>query len=356
MGRSSKLSPVRAVMFWNGDYSNPLVRLGMHEYVFKPLKLAFPTNENNYRHAVDVLMDYVMMTTLYFEEHLVRLLDTAKQTQSAMRTLSAKPPGKPFWKMAVKYYTLTVEAMAATKSMSMSQHVASAASFDDIIPNPVMPIDQLAYTESTLRFLHDLSYRLFHENPVFLTRLLVKYMKDATEDARNIHVCNLLYSLVKSHKARFSVNLIVGARPLPPGIMCFGRRNMNVKRVLDLFTVKMCPFCCRPVNVAVKKKSSAGGAHRSQIFTDDYTQEPLYCVEKNHRGIISYPLVSYDGDEFYINELEWTINGGFSRVFTVSQQGGKARMVILNKQTRAILYVPVETDAGQCGDTCLICK
>lgn len=343
-------------MFWDGDYSNPMVRLGMHEYVFKPLRVPFPHGQIEYQHAVDATFEYVSMTSLMFEDDLRQMIETQSGTLSTSRN---KPAGYEFWRTAVKYSACTVEAMATSKSMTLSKHVASATSFESIVPSPILDIRDLAYTEETLRFLHDLTYGLFHQNPVYMTRALVKYMKQAISDgkAENIHMCNHLYSLVKSHKAGLAVNLVINAKSLPKCLLCFGKKNVNVRRILELFTIKMCPWCCKPVNVVVKKKSSVGGAHRSQIFTDDYTQEPLYCMEKNHRGILRFPLIAFTGGSFVSNDLVWTINSRFTQVFTVqpSPKGRGARMAILNQQTRAVVYVPVETDLDDCQNTCLLC-
>lgn len=345
-----KFSPVRAVMFWGGDYKCPLLRLGMFKYVFEPLRMDFPEGEKDVEHAVNVVFEYASMAKLYFEKDLIQLIENTKQSTGRR----SKPSELPFWKTAVKYRYSMIEPMAMTKSMNMSQHVASATSFEKITPNPVINIRDLAYSDNTLHFLHNLVYKRFHENPVSLVRSIVKYMND-NSDASNIYICNILYSLVKAHKAGLGVNLILRTRGLPKGCLCLGKNNVKVKRVLDAFTIKMCPWCYKPVNVVYKKKSSVGGSHKSEIFTDEYTNRPLYCTEKNHRGIMVFPLISFDGRSFFVNDLEWKINSGFSRVFTIESYTNGIRMVVLNKLTQSVIYVPIEVDVEECGDTCLIC-
>jgi hypothetical protein len=347
-----RLSPVRAVMFWTGDYSSGLVRLGMYEYVFKPLGLDLPDDAVRYNRAVDLAFDYATMESLSFEKDFVQAVRDLRCDPPS--TAIPKPAGFHFWKVSSRYFTTSVESVATNKSISLSGHVADAESFDDIVPSPVLDIGDLAYSDETMGFLHDLSYTRYHENPVGLTRSLVGYMKSVVgTPVENIHVGSFLHSLVKSHKASLAVKLTLRSRKI--GGPCLGPRNRDVKRILDTFTVKVCPWCCKPVNVVVKKKSSAGAAHRSHIFTDDYTQELLYCTEKNHRGIMSYPLLSIGEDGFYANDFEWTINSGFTRVFAVQNTPTGTRMIIFNKKTEALLYVPVIVDTDPCG-CCLTCE
>lgn len=337
-------------MFFNQQiksYSDALVKLGMYEYVFKPLELPFPNDEANYKQAVDATLDYVYMNSETFEDDFVRMVKNfpeKKYKKSATKW--------PFWKAAVKYRSCTIENMVSTKSLKASKHVASATSFEDIVPSSILDINNLAYREENLKFLHDLTYRFFHENPAYVTRALVKYMNH-TKNAENMYVCNHLYTLVKSHKAGLAINYVINAKPLPEGL-CFGKRNVNVRRVLEFFTIKICPWCCKPVNVVAKKKSSAGGAHVSQLFTDDYTQEPLFCVEKNRRGIWEFPLIAFS-DRFVANELVWAINKGATRAFTIQASCGGVRMVVIDQKSRQNVYVPVEIKLDDCQNTCLLC-
>lgn len=351
------LSPVRAVMFWNGDYTSPVVKLGMHEYVFKPLGVPFPAIQTEYKNAVNLTLEYTLMKSLLFNKDFVEMIKNPSKKITAAH--KDKPTGYPFWQTAVKYCAVTVETMASVKSKKLCQHVASATSFESIVPGPILDINRLAYTEQTLKFLHNLTYGLFHDNPVILTRALTRYMRQAATNgkAENIHICNHLFSLVKSHKAGLSVNLVIYASRLPRSL-CFGNKNVEMRKVLDLFTVKMCPWCYKPTNMLVKKKLSAGGAHRSQISTDDYTQEPLFCAEKNRKGILHFPLIAHlGGDSFVTNKLEWTINSRVTLVFGVqSSAKGGVRLVISNKQTHAVVYVPVESNPEDRQLTCLICS
>lgn len=345
-------------MFWNGDYSSEVVRLGMYVYVFKPLGMKLPNDNSKYKRAVDITFEYVTMASLSFVDDFVNAIKNMQDTPAGILTNitegTSKRPGYQFWKVANKYNSTSIETVATTKSKILSGHVAEARSFDQIVPSPVIDSKELAYSDETLRFLHDLSYRRYHENPVGLTRSLVGYMKKVIgTPVSNIHVGSFLLSLVKSHRACTAVKLILRVRQLPG--LCLGIKNKDVRRIMDLFTVKMCPWCCKPVNVVVKKKASAGAAHRSHIFTDDYTHELLFCTEKNNRGIMFFPLVSVGCDGVYANDLEWTIDSGFTRVFTIETTCTGVRMVIYNRKTGAQLYVPAAIDGGFCG-RCITCN
>ena len=152
------------------------------------------------------------------------------------------------------------------------------------------------------------------------------------------------------------ITLLHSKLPRNCGI-CFGPRNRNVRRVMEHYTIAVCPFCQKPVNVAVKKKSSVGGAHKGKIFTDEYTQEPLYCTEKNHLGILKFPLLTWHKGSLYSNELTWEINAGLTRIFSIRAGFGAASMVITNKVTGAVMYTPVET-AAECTnehENCINC-
>lgn len=135
----------------------------------------------------------------------------------------------------------------------------------------------------------------------------------------NLYLSTFLHGVSRACKSSPSVRLVCKTGMLGKGSVCFGPRNRDMRKVIKLFTLLFCPWCHKPINVAVKKKSSAGGAHKSQIFTDESTQEPLYCVEKNKRGILTFPLLYYDLVEttLYANSVEWELNRGFTRVFTV---------------------------------------
>lgn len=348
-------SPLRAVMFWNGDYKNKLVRLAMLEYIYKPLGMTLPMDDKLFARHVDAVFDYAtLMGPLMFEKDILAAIRTTPQpTQSR----AIRKPGFRFWKLASKYSTLSIETVAASKSKDLSGHVADAEAFDNITPKRILGISELSYSEDTLRFIHDLSYRRYHENPVVLTRSLVKYMNGVTgTPTQNIHVSNLLRSMVKAHQKSLACKLVLRARKLHGASFCLGVRNKRVKRLLETFTVKMCPSCCKPVNVVTKKKSPAGAAHRSHIFTDDYTDEVLYCLEKSNRGIMSYPLVSIGDDGVaYANDLEWTINGGLTKVFSVelARNPPQARMVIRSRPTNE-MYTPVSVELDACGN-CMVC-
>ena len=356
MAQDKRLSPIRAIMFWSGDYTCKLVKLGMYEYVFKPLDLPLPTSPEAYKRAIDLTFKYVSMAVLFFWDDFIITLKNIEIATPCSSTITIdKPIGYHFWKAASRYYSTAVETVASTKSRDISGHIANVTEPEAIIPSPILDISDLAYLDQALRFIHDLSYRRYHENPASLTRSLVKYMKTATgTPAQNIYVGSFLCSLVKSHKASLAVNLKLRSRPLYG--LCLGTKNKDVKHILDTFTVKMCPWCCKPVNVAEKKKSSGGAAHRSHIFTDDYTYELLYCIEKNNRGILTYPLISVGAsNETYANDLEWTINSCQIKVFTVVSTASEIKMIINNKKTGATLFTPVAIKKKHCGQ-CLLCQ
>lgn len=348
-----KFSPIRAVMFWPSSsakdpWTHHLVRLGMQEYVYGPLDVR--ESSATYAEHAKAVFDFVTMVSPTTEKDLVSYLRGSKKPP---------PPVASYWRVASKYYVTHVEELAIHKSAKASHHVLEATSFEDVRPSGVVDMADLRYSDDAVDYLHDISYRAFHDNPMRLYRHLVTYMKNAGEPS-NLYVTSFLHSLVKSCRKTRSVHLNVMAKPLRRGSLCFGRMNKNIHQVLGLFTVRMCPWCYKPVNMATKKKSSAGGAHKSHLFTDEYTQELLYCTEKNHAGIVDFPLVSVSKGVFYVNELTWEINAGVSRVFTVDTSvPGVAKVQIVNKTTGTSVYTPVELRAD-CSDreddpTCVLC-
>lgn len=359
-------SPLRAVMFWPADSDAPeeyhLVRLGMLEYVYKPLGLPIPKCNKRFRADARATYHYATMTKQLSQDALISLLKGTTTAGCGKKTTAApNPPTQHQWRAASKFYSSVVESMAATKSTVLSSHVLGATSFEEVIPSPVIPIEQLMYSEKSLAFLHDCAYNRLHSNPIGLLRSLTEYMSVAKVNS-NMYVCMFFHSLAKACKKTITVNLLLRTKPLKKNQgVCFGPKNRSIKKVMDKYTVKMCPWCCKPVNMAVKKKSSFGGAHKSLIFTDEYTQEPLYCFEKNHRGILEFPLISADScGDFFVNDLEWVINRGLTMVFSISQHSDRTAHVTIRHKTKGVLlFSPVET-ATECEENsearCALCN
>lgn len=359
-----------------------LVRLGMYEYVYAPLHMDIPTSQERYVSDARAVYNYVTLNTLLFERDLIKFItscvesgdDNARDDRTKPNKLKnskycrgSKPKqhGQAHWRAISRYYVTHIEPIVATKSKNMVTHVLSADTLDDITPLPIVDMSNLAYDRPVLEFLHDVGYNRYHNNPIQLMRQLSMYMSRCVSDITmaNLYVRTYLHSLAKSCKRRSSVHLTLMDRKLPQRSgLCLGPRNCNMRRIMDLYTVHMCPFCHKPVNVAVKKKSSVGGAHKSQIFTDEYTQQPLYCTEKNHLGIIKFPLLTYHNGQVYTNRLTWEINIGFVREFVImtgynSDTG--ACMMITNKMTGRPTYIPLETSMDclqEADELCLFCK
>lgn len=356
---STALSPLRAVLFWpNAPTTNPaddpLVKFGMAEYIYAPLGLEFPADDPQ-RYIKDARLTFEYVTMV----RMVTLADyvSAIKNNHTLPSTGGGAPAHAHWKSVSRYYSSVIEPLAASKSSDISSHLLKATTFEDIVPREVVPIARLTYSTETIRFLHRISFNMLHDNPTDLFKALATFMASAAT-GKNMYTCIFFHSLAKACKTSTVMNMRIRCRPLKKDSgVCFGPLNMHVKKVADQYTVKVCPWCYKPVNVAVKKKSSAGGAHKSQIFTDEYTQEALYCTEKNQRGILSFPLMCVDDkDTVYANDLEWIINGGLTCVFSITQTQTKANLTITNKRTGEVLFTPLET-GSHCTDVdpCMLC-
>jgi len=362
-------SPLRAVMFWPENDPNPeeypLVRLGMLEYIYNPLGTHFPTNTDDsdaaemYKRNAHLVYDYVTFGKPLTSPQLITILEGGK-----MEETPTKPPSTHQWRIASNYHSIVIDSIASRKSQMACAHVSAAERFQDIVPNPVIPIDDLKYSEETLRFLHRIGHSRFFSNPMSLFRDLIGYMDMAqknptTAGGSNLYICTFIYSLVKACRRSLSTTLLLAKYIITEGV-CFGSKNQHIKRVMDQYTVKVCPWCYKPVNLVVKKKSAPGGSHKSQVFSDDYTCEPLYCTEKNTRGVLSFPLISVDKTgTVYSNAFEWQVNSGFTRVFLIEQSKHHARLNIYNKTSGALLFTPIETKPTCKPDDlykCLLCS
>ena len=396
-------SPLRAVMFWPAREErpelHPLVRKGMWEYVYRPLGLPMQTNPARYRDEALMMYNYTALIGLIFEKDIVAAVlegaanhaaiapTTQKKAPKAVtaslvlkwtssnnccddyvvkhkRYIPKKLPTQPstegcntagvpdrspaaaHWKAVSRYYGAHVERLATDKSVKASRNVTDCDSYEAITPLPVIDMRDLLYSRESIRFLHGVCFEQFFNNPMYLLRRLTQFMKESLQvSSTNLNACSMLHSLAKSCKKSMTVRLTLLTEKIPAMTgLCFGEKNRNVKRVLGLYTVRMCPWCYKPVNVAVKKKSSAGGAHKSQIFTDEHTREVTYCTEKNTRGILDFPLLAIRDGQLYSNELAWEINSGFTRVFSLCHsEQDVCRMVIRNAAKTCVYYVPVET-------------
>lgn len=370
---SHRFSPLRAVMMWKSSDPHPerahLIKLGMWTYVYDPLGLPFPSSASKYQSDARAVFEYVTLgPTVMFEPQLISLLklddekrDTTTTTGRRKAATAKKVCAQTHWKAVTKYYFTHIERIVVSKSKNMVTDVLSAASMTDVNPLPIVDVKDLAYDKSAVALLHHMAYDLFHNNPVKLFRSLSMYMTTCdTRTGANLYTRVFMHYLAKCCKKRSSVDLTVMAYEIRKGSgLCLGPRNRNARRIVDAYTVNACPLCHKPVNVAVKKKSSVGGAHKSQIFTDEYTQQPLYCTEKNHRGILKFPLLTYRNGKIFGNTLTWIINTGFVRQFSVVTQHGKACMIITNKNTGKVTYVPVDMTPECALDEkypCLFCK
>ena len=354
----SKFSPLRAVLFWKNDPDSHLVKIGMKIYVYNPLKIPYPTDIDSYRKDARVVYDYSTMRSPWTLSELINYL-LYKDNDSGGYN-SVVRPGHYQWKDASVYYSKVIEKMAAVKSVEMSSNVFESKDFDSIVPRQPADIKELKYRDHSIEILHDIVFKRMHENPIGLLRALSTFMKNKTEGS-NLYACTFFHNVAKACKSSFTVKLKLKTSPVMEGI-CFGSNNMEVRKIMNLYTLQFCPWCYKPINVAVKKKSSAGGAHKSQIFTDEYTQEPLYCVEKNKRGIIKLPLLTCDEyGKLFSNTVEWELTRGFTRVFTIKTTQNNAMLVITNKQKGVETYSPVVSEV-KCGDyvddvehMCLVC-
>ncbi|KAK3703181.1 hypothetical protein RRG08_010309 [Elysia crispata] len=369
-----QFSPIRAVMLWpNNKYlrpeTHPLVMLGMYEYVYKPLGLPVPASEEKYFADARLVYNYVMMDVLVHEPALVKVLvstDTIvnkheesrrrggrRRKNEEIRTHfksirgTSKPHGYLHWKIVSRYYTTHIESLVVDKSVKMCSSAIQASTLQEIVPQDFLDMRQLKYSESNVEFLHALSYNLFHNNPVALFRHLSMFMEEAKPSV-NLYACSFMHSLVKSARNNNTISINMMHTKIPNGLVCLGRNNKDVTAIMDRFIVMLCPYCQKPVNLAVKKKMSFGGAHKSHMFTDEFTQEVLYCVEKNKRGIFKIPLITYANGSLYSNRLCITINKNLTRVFSVTVTSyGKLSMIISDMASGDILYTPAEIDTKE---------
>ena len=358
----TKFSPIRAVMFWpnSGDklWSSRLLMLGMKIYIYDPLNLSIPNDKGRYSRDAQTVFDYVTFRSPLNLEELIKFI----RSPAADHSIGPYVRDFPYhWKIASRFYNVVVERLAAKKSVEMTHGVFNAQNFESIAAREPVDISELKYSNESIKILHSISHDSMHDNPLVLFRKLCEYMK--CQEGKNLYVNTFIYNVARSCKFSPTVQLVFKTGVLHKGSVCFGPNNRDLRKMIILFTVLFCPWCHKPINVAIKKKSSTGGAHKSQIFTDEYTQEPLYCVEKNKRGILSYPLLYYDlsSKTLFSNSIEWEINKSFIRIFTVTpgENGRGAKLVIYTKQqTKSDCYVPVVTEVTctENFEECLMCK
>ncbi|RUS69033.1 hypothetical protein EGW08_023206 [Elysia chlorotica] len=130
--------------------------------------------------------------------------------------------------------------------------------------------------------------------------------------ARNLYYRLFISLCAKACRASGTIRLFPYAEVMKGHLSRWLNPDMTDARALidDLLTVKICPWCYKPVNITVKKKLASGAAHKASLFTSEYTNEFLYCIEKNNRGIVEFPVVAADParDRFHLNRIEWNVN------------------------------------------------
>ncbi|GFR76048.1 hypothetical protein ElyMa_005791600 [Elysia marginata] len=366
-------SPVRAVAYWPKEegaspVNNFMTRRRMLKNIYEPLGLRCPSNVRQQELAIHAVHAYVILAGVITLEELVTALKNEKDGEvngavvallinhKMIKKRSHEPKAnlnKPvvcYWNVFTKFQSTQVIPLVSRRCKQTWAGVAAADSFDAIPFRPPTPLENLRYADESVRFLHRLTHDDLHERPVALFRRMCEYMrgKRLSSDCTNIYFCSHICSLVQSVRKMWTTALFLRTDRLPPADqhgVCFGYKNCNVARVVNLYTVKMCPLCYKPINVAIKKRSSASGAHKSQVFTDEYTGEPLYCNEKNTRGIVEYPLLQLDraNGVCYTNTLLWIPNSGFARTFTLKHDNRTSYLEIRDLDGKQPTYFPVET-------------
>lgn len=374
-------SPIRAVAYWPKDdrpVHNFMTRRRMMINIYEPLGLTCPTSAHHQELTMHAVNAYVTLTGVFSLSELICALRQDQQIDAdaadeeyegaiaellikhkliKKRTHDPKPnlskPIVSFWSVVTRFQSNQVIPLVSQRCERASVGVVSATSFEEIKTNPPTPLTNLFYTDESVSFLHRLVFDDMHRAPVPMFRRLCQYMQSTELPSRscsNIYFCSHVCSLAQSIRKMWTTCLFTRTSKLPPngrhGI-CFGTRNQQIDRIVNLYTVKMCPLCYKPVNLAIKRRSSASGAHKSQIFTDEYTGEPLYCNEKNTRGIVDFPLIELDKSSgvCYTNTLLWIPNSGFARTFTVKNDllTHTSYLEIKDVDGKQPTYCPVET-------------
>ncbi|GFR78643.1 hypothetical protein ElyMa_002267700 [Elysia marginata] len=396
------LSLLRAVMFRPSHESDlaaaslsPLVKFGMKHYVYKPLNMTGAKTLKKYIKDATLMYRLVIMTHAQLkkseyinfimygitpnqipptingnqdivdsinDESKVRENDavTACATTSRWVTVVKKKSSSGSSNSTNRFYNKVVEALAARKLTA--DHVVTAETFNDIQPLPEVSLDDLKYSSKTIKGLHKLAYTLVMNNPMGTYGVMRRFMADCTDEFlqcerhKNLYVCSFIHACVKTCIRATSIKLISLDKCLRPGSLCIYSEGSVVELLSDKIVVKVCPWCYKPVNIAVKKKMSAGGAHKSQLFTSEYTNEILYCTEKNNRGILEFPMIAVHpiSGKYYTNKLIWKVNSSYENVIYVDDtaEDGRLRLIVANaNKANDVIVTPIDYNTGKhCGD------
>ena len=369
------LSPIRAVLFWpeqKKPTSNPIIKYGMLTFVYEPLGLTIPQNTQKY--IFDAYMTYYKVTTQSALSNVqyVKLMKMSKIPEE-FNNFCASAPMLNQSKALSKFYGSVIEPLASSKSEHVSEHILNKTSLEAIRPSKIIPLSELKYSTKSLTLLHTLSHEKMHSDPIHTLINLSKFMErinrtviHTNHSQLNLYVCIFLFSVAKACKLSLNVKLLLFTETVMSGAgICFGPHNKYLRHTVELLTVRMCPWCYKPVNFAYKKKLFVGGAHKSQVFTDEYTHDPVYCSEKNNLGIKEYPLIGVNpvSNSLFTNTLRWDINGSNTYLISVYQNSntGCAEIKIIDKKSLKTVFVPLALTVHctpkhiKNGSSCMLC-
>ena len=367
-------SPLRAVLYWPNRETPPgsegyleedavhqMVQFGMSHYIYKPLGVQPEPSPDSPKYILDAIHTYKMVVMNQYKDirelkQLItskHIIDNSKNNNPETRSRPSKPNS------ITAFYSRIIENLASHKAGESSDHVIAAETFEQINPLEEVNMSELRYSTKSQKALHILTYKFMMENAMGTYRLLRRFMRMAVEQSqqhRNIYTCQFIHLVAKACRASTSVRLFPYARraSLIRDLVSEGGEVALRKLFLEDAMILVCPWCYKLVNVATKKKLAAGGAHKSHIFTSEYTNETLYCMEKNNRGIIQFPLLSRHPvtGEYYTNEVVWRQNKTcIYRIYLEPLPRG-VKMIVLDARTGDFVVQPLEIILG---DTCAPC-
>ncbi|RUS70278.1 hypothetical protein EGW08_021955 [Elysia chlorotica] len=340
--RRSEVSLIRAVMFWsnnpNDPVCTPLNKFGMFHYVYEPLNVPFPDDDDDAfttvaTAAFDVVTGLRYMTPFEFEQ-LVR--DPSKNIPH--RIPSTTMGG---------FYNKIINQLVIDKAEVANK--VSSTSIHDIVPLPEIPIEQLKYGEKAIKAAHELCYNMMIDNPRMTFDKMKEFGSSHMNDtrARNLYYRLFINLCAKACRSSNTIKLFPYDKVMEGNLSRWLSQNMANLRVLidDYLTIKICPWCYRPVNITVKKKLASGAAHKASLFTSEYTNEFLYCIEKNNRGIIEFPMVAADParNRFYLNKIEWNVNKSSKIIiYAHIDYTDKLCISVFDARKKIITVTPVE--------------
>lgn len=385
--KTQPLSPLCAVLFWPNESESAekaanhiLVQFGMKHFVYEPLGLSFPEDSVKYTHDAIRTFRYVLlqdhMNPDEYERYIKRGIWEEQENEKRDRE-----------GILNEYYHKIVEVLASQKSNVVTDHVIPKTSIPDITPLPCINISDLKYSEETISAVHRIAYTMMPKNPTWTYCILIRFMNILLTEIEqgvpisthgNLYLNMYLYMCGKACMSSKNIRLIPFVKKVPTAgvcnVPCFGPYNEEMGHIMqEIMTIKFCLWCHKPVNIAFKKKMGAGGAHKSQLFTNEYTNEILYCTEKNNRGIVKFPMLSVHPltHEFYTNEISWYINNTCNyKIYTnidedQEENGHKKKWVlrvhIINNATNENVVTPIKLKHLGCEDVpkrerCVFCQ